>query len=347
MQSVWIPIEKIHHLLTLESFIVAWVSLPMAYLFYIIFLKKITDKRHLNLRTRFKAIPAYLIVTTIMSVTQYNLIENFPNDPLIFKIASYMGLITLILGSITIVKISQIYVYLYLFFSNMSHGVPKLVANMFTFVFSLFIGNMIASSVFEIHLSALLATSAVFSLVLGLALQDTLGNLFSGVALQIESPFKIGDWIEVHGGDEKWLGQVQEITWRATFLLSFSDELMMIPNRTISQSQIIIISQGSKNIRLNQIFRFSYETSIEKAKNAIREGISQVDGIMTDPPIRILITETNESWVTIKVFYSLIDFSTRYRTGDVIITKILESIRKNGLKLQSHKMEISNENDND
>jgi small-conductance mechanosensitive channel len=206
---------------------------------------------------------------------------------------------------------------------------------------------MIASSVFEIHLSALLATSAVFSLVLGLALQDTLGNLFSGVALQIESPFKIGDWIEVHGGDEKWLGQVQEITWRATFLLSFSDELMMIPNRTISQSQIIIISQGSKNIRLNQIFRFSYETSIEKAKNAIREGISQVDGIMTDPPIRILITETNESWVTIKVFYSLIDFSTRYRTGDVIITKILESIRKNGLKLQSHKMEISNENDND
>ena len=125
--------------------------------------------------------------------------------------------------------------------------------------------------------------------------------------------------------------------------MSFSDELIMIPNKTISQSQIIIISQGNKNIRLNQTFRFPHDVSIEMAKKAIQEGISEVEGIMTEPPIRILIVETEPSWIAIKVFYSIVDFSSRYRTGDKIITKILSSIHKNGLKIQSPKIEVSNE----
>ncbi|MDO9180782.1 MAG: mechanosensitive ion channel family protein [Bacteriovorax sp.] len=343
MQSTWIPLDKIQPILGIEGFFVAWISIPIAFIFYIFFLKKITEKRHYNLRTRFKEVPWFLLISTVLTLIQYYLIDNFPKELLLYRAASYIALIALLVGAMAIIKIAQIYIYLYLFFSNMSHGVPKLLANMFTFIFSLIIANMMASSVFEIHLSALLATSAVFSLVMGLALQDTLGNLFAGVSLQIESPFKIGDWIEVHSGDEKWLGQVQEITWRATFLISFADELIMIPNRTISQSQIIIISQGNKNIRLNQVFRFPYSESIEKAKNAIREGISEVEGIMTDPPIRILIIETNESWVAIKVFYSLVDFSTRYRIGDQIITKILTSIQRNGIKMQSPRVELIKE----
>ena len=343
MQSAWVPLDKIQPILGIEGYVVAWISIPLAFLFYLLFLKKITEKRHFNLRTRFKEVPWFLLTSTILTIVHYLILDKFPNELLFIKAASYIALIALLIGAMAVIKIAQIYIYLYLFFSNMSHGVPKLLANMFTFIFSLIIANMMASSVFGIHLSALLATSAVFSLVLGLALQDTLGNLFSGVSLQIESPFKIGDWIEVHGGDEKWLGQVQEITWRATFLLSFADELIMIPNRTISQSQIIIISQGNKNIRLNQVFRFPYSESIEKAKNAIREGISEVEGIMTDPPIRILIIDTNESWVAIKVFYSLVDFSSRYRTGDQIITKVLSSIQRNGIKMQSTRVEISKE----
>lgn len=340
MQNTWIPLDKLHLALSDEAYIVAWVSFVLGFIFYKIFLKNISEKRHNNLRARFKSVPFYLISSSVLTLVQYQIFKNYPDDALMIKVTSYFALVSLFIGSVAIVKLAQIYVYLYLFFSNMSHGVPKLLANMFTFVFTLIIGNLIASSIFGIHLGALLATSAVFSLVLGLALQDTLGNLFSGVSLQIESPFKIGDWIEVHSSDEKWLGQVQEISWRATFLLSFSDELIMIPNRTIAQSQIIIISQGNKNIRLNQAFRFSYDVDIEKAKKAIRDGVLSVEGIMTDPPIRILIVDTNPSYLEIKVFYSLIDFSLRYRKGDEIISKILDSIHRNGLNIQSPRIDI-------
>lgn len=345
MQSAWIPVLNIHHILTDEAYIVAWVSLILGFGFYKLFLKKISDKRHNNLKNRFKSVPIFLIISTVLTLIQYFLIEYYPNDVILFKIASYISLISLLIGAVGIIKMAQIYIYLYLFFVNMSHGVPKLLANMFTFIFSLFIGNMIASSVFEIHLTALLTTSAVFSLVLGLALQDTLGNLFSGIAIQIESPFRIGDWIEITDSNGiKTQGQVQEISWRATFLLSFSEELIMFPNRMIAQGQITLITQGHRNIRLNQAFRFSYDTPIEKAKLAIQEGINQVPGIaVNETPIRILIIETNPQYLEIKVFYSLVDFSTRYRTGDLIITKILESIKFHGIKIQSPKIEIARE----
>lgn len=343
MQSVWIPIEKIQNALADEAFIVCWIIYLLSFLFYKVFLGKISEKRHKNLRRRFISTPIYMSISTILAIIQFHLFSNASLDVLTLKVLTYVALLALFVGAIGMIKLSQIVIYLYLFFSNMSHGVPKLIANMFTFAFTLIIANLIASSIFGIHLGALLATSAVFSLVLGLALQDTLGNLFSGISLQIESPFQIGDWIEVHSSDQKWLGQVQEISWRATFLLSFSDELIMIPNRTIGQSQIIIISQGNKNIRLNQSFRFSYDIDIERAKNAIREGIAMVDGIMQDPPVRILIVETNPSFLEIKVFYSLVDFSLRYRKGDEIITKILESIKRNNIKIQSPTIEVKSD----
>ena len=62
----------------------------------------------------------------------------------------------------------------------------------------------------------ILATTAVGAVVLGFALQDTLGNFFAGLAIQIEKPFRVGDWVTIAGQE----GSVSEITWRATKLLT-------------------------------------------------------------------------------------------------------------------------------
>ena len=72
----------------------------------------------------------------------------------------------------------------------------------------------------------LLTTSAVGAVVVGFALQDTLGNLFAGLAIQIEKPFRVGQWMQI-GGRE---GQVQEITWRATKLRTKDGEFLIVPN---------------------------------------------------------------------------------------------------------------------
>lgn len=336
MRDQWIPVEKIQYLLQLEAFAVLWALIPMAWLFYKLFLKGITEKRHANLRGRFFRTCVYFLITTVLAIAHWAFFKNAyksADEYLLVKFASYLTLFALTFGVISVVKIAQIYIYLYLFFANMSVGVPRLLANIFTLVFSLLLVSWIAADIFGFHLTAVLATSAVFSLVLGLALQDTLGNLFSGVALQIDRPFSIGDWVEIHNGSEKWNGQVQEISWRATTLMGFADELILIPNRLIAQSQLLNFSHLQKPARLNQAFRFRFDVNIPLARKSLLDGLASVPQVLSDPPPRTLITDVTESWITIKVFYSLEDYGMRYRTGDVIITNILDQIRKNNLAL--------------
>lgn len=339
-----IPTVRIENLISLDVHLFAIIIFFLSFTFYKVFLKKISEKRHNNLKQRFKSTGKYLFASTALSIIEFGLIQFNIIEYTNVSLSRYFLVFVLVVATLTVIKLAQIIAYLYLFLAYKSNGVPRLIANLFTFFFSIVLIHLIASQIFEIHLSALLATSAVFSLVLGLALQDTLGNLFSGLSLQIESPFKIGDWIEVHSRDKQWLGQVQEINWRATFLMSFSDELIMIPNKTIAQSEIIIISQGNKNIRLSQIFRFAYDVDIAKAKSAIETAVSQVQGLMTDPPVRILITETNESYLTMKAFYSLVDFSLRYRLGDQILSSVIQQLNKEQIKLQTSKIEITSSN---
>ena len=80
-----------------------------------------------------------------------------------------------------------------------------------------------------------MATTAVGAVVIGLALQDTLGNLFAGLAIQIEKPFRVGDWVTIGGQD----GMVSEITWRATKMRTKAGNFVVVPNSVLAKDTII------------------------------------------------------------------------------------------------------------
>ena len=88
------------------------------------------------------------------------------------------------------------------------------------------------------------ATTAVGAVVIGFALQDTLGNLFAGLAIQIEKPFRVGHWVRVADTD----GQVSEITWRATKVRTKAGNFVIVPNSTLSNDTIINYSEPTAEI---------------------------------------------------------------------------------------------------
>ncbi|MFZ4715488.1 MAG: mechanosensitive ion channel family protein [Bacteriovoracaceae bacterium] len=329
----WIPVEKIQPILSFEAFAITCSLVLIAYLFYYFFLKRLSAKRHGQLRHRFIMTSIFIGLCAVLAGIHWGLYFQHVSDPALIKFSSYLSLIALFMGAIAIIKVAQIYIYLYLFFSNMETGVPRLISNLFSFVFSLFIFSILASSVFDFNIAAIATTSAVFSLVLGLALQDTLGNFFSGLALQIDSPFNINDWVEIQSGDQKCVGQVQEINWRATSLLTFADELVVYPNKTMAQSQITILTHPLRSIRLNQAFRFTYDTPLEQAKLALLESVGTLKEVVKDPGPTTLIMESTDSWVTIKLFYSLNDYGARYRVGDIIIANVFKNLKKYNITL--------------
>jgi small-conductance mechanosensitive channel len=281
-----------------------------------------------------------LLLSTLLSAVHWLTYES-STSAFLNKFSNFLAFFSLCMGAVAVIKLAQIIVYLYLFFKNISQGIPRLIVNLLTVVFSVSVISFIASEIFAVQVTAMLATSAVFSLVLGLALQDTLGNLFSGVAMQMGQPYKIGDWIEVHVSDsKKWIGQVQEITWRATFLSSFSDEWIMIPNKTMAQSQIIINSSNHKHLRHSQLFRIRFQSDMDKAKSVILASMGEITDILKDPAPRVLNIETAESWITVKVFYSIRDFELKYRVADQVISSVVFNLKKNGIELAGNRLSL-------
>jgi small-conductance mechanosensitive channel len=118
----------------------------------------------------------------------------------------------------------------------------KLIQDLLAGVIYLTAVFAIVSYVFDIPTRGLLATSGIVAIILGLALQSSLGDVFSGIVLSFSRPYRPGDWISVEGGTD---GRVIEMNWRATSILTARRDLAIVPNSTIAKSKIVNVSSPS------------------------------------------------------------------------------------------------------
>src|SRR5262245_26146092 len=121
---------------------------------------------------------------------------------------------------------------------------------------------IVATFVFK---EQLLTTSAVGAVVVGFALQDTLGNAFAGLAIQSERPFRVGHWIRV--GDFE--GRVTEVTWRATKMRTKSGNFIVLPNNIIAKEAITNYSEPAMPTRVEVEVGVSYASTPETVKQAM------------------------------------------------------------------------------
>ena len=122
--------------------------------------------------------------------------------------------------------------------------------------------------------------------MLGLALQNTLGDLFSGIALNIEGPFRAGDWITVDGADE---GQVIEINWRATRIRDRSGDITVIPNSNIAKSRVTNHCLPEKVHGSSINLDFDVELSADKIGKALIPAVLKATHVLRDPPPEIAV----------------------------------------------------------
>ncbi|CAH0313851.1 mechanosensitive ion channel family protein [Roseomonas sp. CECT 9278] len=120
---------------------------------------------------------------------------------------------------------------------------PKLLSDLIGTALFLAALVVITQLVFELPATGLIATSSVLIAVLGFALRNTLGDIFSGIALGMESPYAIGDWIE---GTENCAGRVTGISWRSTRLLTRDGVALVVPNSLIAGHRIAVYGSGAQ-----------------------------------------------------------------------------------------------------
>ncbi len=336
-----IPLARIESLLSLEPVLVLAGLALSAWVIYKIFLRAASAERHRNLKRHFLNMAAHLTVFVVLYLGYTLALRSADSGQTSSGvIASYVGLAALVSGSIVFVKVSRIFMFEYLFLGHMREGVPLLIVNLFALLLSVGIAGWFATEIFGIRLGPVLATSAVFSLILGLALQDTLGNLFAGVALQLDKPYEIGDWVEVSQGTQTWVGQVEEISWRATTMIGLFDELIVLPNRLMGTSEISNFSARGTPIWRSQAFRIPYAADLNTTKEIIGRAVAKIEGVRTTPAPIVWIRETTESWLVFRCSYTIDDYAHQFKVGSNVITAVVEALKESGFAAAANRVQL-------
>jgi small-conductance mechanosensitive channel/CRP-like cAMP-binding protein len=144
----------------------------------------------------------------------------------------------------------------------------KLVQDLLAALIYTVAGFAIAAYVFDLPVKGLLATSGVFAIVIGLALQSSLGDVFSGIVLNIERPYRVGDWVVL---DSTMEGRVVETNWRSTHILTASQDLAVIPNSVIAKARLVNRSAPSRQHGITLRVRLS-PTLTPEAGRTLLEG---------------------------------------------------------------------------
>jgi CRP-like cAMP-binding protein len=175
----------------------------------------------------------------------------------------------------------------------------------------------------------LLTTSAVGAVVVGFALQDTLGNLFAGLAIQIEKPFRVGHWITVSGRE----GQVQEITWRATKLRTKDGEFVIVPNSIVSKEPVLNYSEPTVANSVHVEVGASYLTPPNEVKTAILEAIANAPLAIRAPQPKVLVQGFGDSAVNYTAYFWVNDYGAEREARDQVRTNIWYEFRRRNIEI--------------
>lgn len=207
--------------------------------------------------------------------------------------------------------------------------VPQLFIDIFRVVMVLFGGALILSIIWDVELGGLVTALGLGSFVIGLALQDTLGNLFSGIALVYEKPFNVGDNIKV---DDK-AGTVIEMNWRAVHLQTRKKELLVMPHMMIAQAAILNYSKPTKIVRLERLMGFSYDDAPNKVKEALIQTCLNTPGILHDPYPEVKTVEYADSAIVYEIEFAISDYAFREEISDELMTRIWYTAKRNNFTI--------------
>lgn len=342
----WIQTQSLELLLGAEPFFLLSALVLLAWIFYKGFLRGVSEERHQNLRRQFGNLMRHYVTLSLL-FSLYILVNSpFTHSFQIYKLMPYFAILTFFWGGLVFVKASRMIILQYMFLGSMRAGVPLLIVNIFSLGLSLVMVLWGASQIFNLQLGPLIATSAAFSIILGLALQDTLGNLFAGIALQLDHNFEIGDWLEVFHSGQKTVGQVKEISWRTTTLIGWTDEVIVLPNRVMAGAQIANFQAGDLPIIRSQVFRLPYGTDAEKAKKILVNCLDQINEVRKYPEALCLVTETTESWLSFKLIYYIDNYGSQFVVGDKVVLHAWKSLEKAGFETARTTLRLMNSETN-
>jgi small-conductance mechanosensitive channel/CRP-like cAMP-binding protein len=204
---------------------------------------------------------------------------------------------------------------------------PRFVQDICALVAYVLLSALVLKWIFpDLSLGALLSGSALVGVILGLALQETLGNLFAGLSLQADKPFELGDVIAV--GNRT--GVVESITWRAVKMRTFQNHVVLLGNAQLAKESIEVCPRENQNARI-VFFNAVYTDSPAKVIHVVREAVREAENVSQAITPVVRIRALGDFAVDYEVKYWLVDYAKYNDTDALVRQRIWYAFRRAGL----------------
>jgi small-conductance mechanosensitive channel len=185
-----------------------------------------------------------------------------------------------------------------------------------------------------VELLGILASLAVFSLIIGLAVQQTLGNILNSFMLAIDQPFEVGDRIEVEGVT----GSVMSVGILSTKILTLTEQLVVIPNNRLVDSTITNFARGGgdgvgSRVLLNLDIGVDYNERSSHVKQVILEVAKKCPQVQVDPNPRVLLRELGDFSKNFRLYVWIGDYSEEFIATDWLLREIDGAFDREGISI--------------
>lgn len=280
-------------------------------------LRRLLIVRQLSFVLFVAAVAAGLRVFTLFTPGKYETFDQVLSWVLIF------------LGAITVIRLAGL-IYFDLHLPSRGVRLPNLLP-MVTVGTAYFIAALVTYKISfpGANLGALVTGSAITSLVIGLALQPILGNIFAGLVIGLEKPYRINDWIKL--GDIE--GRVVSISWRTTHLRTRESDNLIIPNSKMAEDRILNYYYPHPMHLEKIVVGADYKTPPYRVRQALFAAAAGVPGVLEKPSPDVYVLAFADSSINYELRVWIEDIAQRPRIGSDIRSRVWEEFGKRGITI--------------
>jgi small-conductance mechanosensitive channel/CRP-like cAMP-binding protein len=227
------------------------------------------------------------------------------------------------------VRLFNWFAYDFLFRLRRGFEAPALLREITALVVFLFGAALILKAFLSVKLTAFLATSALITAVIGLALQDTLGNLFAGLALHLEKSLQVGDLVRVG----ETIGFVEELSWRAVKVRTFLDSRLLVPNGVAAREKLEVFPRSAGPIGQSLKLYLDYRVSPQRVMELLERTAASVRGVVAHPAPLVYLHQFGEYAIQYEVRYWLENYARFPQIDSDLRERIWYALGREGLTI--------------
>ncbi len=273
-----------------------------------------------------------------LAIGEINLEENLTMTIegilLTFMIVAVSFLVYYLLNTLILVSVSEfgrkskikVNESLFQFF----HSILKIVVVLVSF--------LVILSSWGIEIGPLLAGLGVAGIAIAFALQSTLSNVFGGISMILDKSISVGDVVKL---DANTSGKILKINLRSTKILTFDNELIIVPNSKLSESNIQNVALPEPKTRVVIPFGVAYGSDVDKVKKIVLSEVKKVENYVEEPEPSVKFLEMGDSSLNFKAYFYVNSHKNKFGAIDDANTRIYKLLNKNNIEIPFPQMDVN------